>query len=278
MPYDNWKIGPERFTGNILDAVGFDGTKTKIGSLPKINGKKVTRHHIIDIMTLQDVWNQACEYMHGCVIEALCNWAGCPPRQQVFFLANTGVIPSKLIQAICWNPFNIVVGPGSTERKDNPGDHEFDYIAFVAKPNLTVAQQEFNTHVKCLRKIEQYMKMYCNMEKQLTVTAHLKPIVLNESDQLRLKARDDAVNRVTISSLIELLESDRPEKYPTLYRILCSQVPPTDAAINVENDNKRPHQTSAYSLSYLPGCLIDPSLWSDDQLTSPARTRGAVVI
>jgi len=277
MAYDAWKVNPaDRFKGNILKAVAFDGTVTNIGKLPEIASVKVTRHHVIDIKTLQDVWNQACDREDDQVIDALCDWAGCPSRQQTVFIANKLARPNKLIQAICWNPFNIVVGAGSTVREDNPGDHEFDYIAFVDMAHLSIARQEFNIHVKRLRRIEQYMNLYCNLETPLQIGGTLRPFAgpTHVSLQQHMNARDLAVNGVTIRSLVELLKSDMPIYYPALFAALRSQIAADDAGINQVNDNQRPDHASAFSASYLPGCLIDPQLWSADGLSSTAMAAG----
>lgn len=277
MAYDNWKVNPhDRVTGNITKAVTFDGEIKNIGALPKIGGSKVTRHHIIDIKTIQDVWNQACDLEGDQVIDALCEWAGSPPRQLQHFIGNKGVAPMKLIQAICWNPFNIVVGVGSNAREKNPGDHEFDYIAFVDQKNLTIAKQEFNTHIKLLRNIELYMKQYCNLETPFPLGGHLRafasPTIRNLDKHMQ--ARDSAVNAITINSLVNLLKSDKPSCYPTLFSALRSRIDSSAAEVNRENDSKRPAYASAFSAAYIPGCLIDPSLWSPDGLSSPAQFSG----
>lgn len=277
MAYNNWKVNPlDRVTGNIKKAVTFDGVITNIGALPKIGGIKVTRHHIIDIKTVQDVWNQACDLEDDQVIDALCEWAGCPPRQLQYFIRNKAAAPMKLIQAICWNPFNIVVGVGSNVRMKNPGDHEFDYIAFVDQRNLTIAKQEFNIHIKRLRNIELYMKQYCNLETPSPLGGHLRAfasLTIRNLDT-HMQAHDRAVNATTINSLVNLLKSDKPSCYPTLFSALRSNVNPNAAEVNQVNDMKKPGLASAFSSAYIPGCLIDPSLWSQDGLFSPAQFFG----
>jgi hypothetical protein len=277
MPYEEWKIdSSNRVTGNITTAVTFDGDVSNIGGLPRIGGAKVTRHHIIDIRTIQDVWNQACELEDDRVIVALCDWAACPVRQFNLLFGNKSVKPMRLIQGICWNPFNIVVGPGSTVRVGNPGEREFDYIAFVDQRDLHVAEQEFNSHLKRLRSIELYMKKYCDLEVPLSLGGSIR--VLDSDTEIsvddHLYERDLAVNNATVNSLVSLLSSDKPTSYPALFTALRSRVNPAMAEVNSTNDLKRPDKASVFSLAFIPGSLIDPRLWSDDQLSSNAQFSG----
>lgn len=282
MPYSTWKVPANgRFTGTIKDSVGIDGTIEAIGNLPPISGKKVTRHHIIDIKTLQDVWNKACDLEDDEIIKALCTWAWCPERQMACFLDNKDARPDPLIRAICWNPFNIVVGPASEVRgTENPGDHEFDYIAFVGGAVVQVAELEFNTHIKRSRTIERYMAQYCLQESYLP-NAPQNSVEFDQSKHSMwhsetprmvkldglMKTRADAINAAVAVNLKQLLISDKPDSYPELFKALRSKVNPKAPGMNKTVDDKKPDANSAYSPAYIPGSLIDPRLWQPEGQT-----------
>lgn len=296
MSYTQWQVpAKDRFTGTIKNSVEIDGTIKAIGSLPAISGKKVTRHHIIDIKTLQDVWNMACELEDDEVLEALCTWAWCPERQMSCFLQNKSIRPDSLIKAICWNPFNIVVGPASEIRgAENPGDHEFDHIAFVGIAALQTAELEFNTHVKRSRTIDRYMAQYCRQETSLPATPQNLAVFDQSAHSMRasgiarpttmhqlMNTRANAINTAVAENLKQLLLSDRPDRYPELFKALRRQAKPDDPGINKEKDDKKPDKNSAYSPAYIPGALIDPRLWQvvpsagPQQYISIARNAGS---
>ena len=279
MPFDTWKINAaDRFNSNITKAVKMDGSVVGIGG-ERIGGLKVTRHHLIDIKTLQDFWNKACDFGDMAVIEALALWAGTPPRVIADMVpAATKPRPNTVIQRICWNPFNIVVGPDTTIRPNNPGEREFDYIAFVG--DLTVARIEFNIHVKRLRSIEQYIKLYLAISPAPAAPVNappLAPFFGNGAPRpigAHIAARELATNQATINSLISLLKSDGPSHYPALFAMLRIQEDPNKAEMNQVTDLKRPAKNSGFSPDYIPGALLDPALWDPNHHTGLGHAIG----
>lgn len=275
MAFTDWKVdSSDRVTGDIKTAVKMDGTIVKIGAIPPIGGVKVTRHHLIDIRTLQDCWNKACDLEHTAVIEALATWAGAPTKL-IEQMKETVASPAKVIQQICWNPFNIVIGPSSTIRPQNPGDREFDFIAFIQ--DLNVARLEFNDHLKRLRSIEQYMKLYIHMEAEPAVphATFVSPLPGSPLKDMAAHAlaRNHATNEAIIKSLVTLLYSDRPSVYPVLFGMLRNLENPNKAEMNQVADQRRPDPHSVFSPDYLPGALIDPVFW-DDSFASKAQFAG----
>jgi len=277
MSFDKWKVDPKgRFNSPITTAVKLDGTVLKIGGLEKIGGEKVTRHHIIDIRTLQDVWNKACDFQQIDVLKDLALWAGTPPRLITETMNDHSKPPNKVIQYICWNPFNIVIGPGSSVRPSNPGDREFDFIAYV--DNLSLVRLEFNEHVKRLRRIERYMKMYVAMSEPppATIMAPPFPPSAPQNTNAYAIAHDQATNAATVRSLTMLLKADRPSAFPTLFKMLREQekLKPKKAEMDKETDAKRPKIASVYSPDYIPGALLDPLFWDPDY-SSRAQVAGS---
>ena len=256
-------------------AVTLDGTVRSIGSLEQMGGKKVTRHHIIDIKTLQDFWNRICERDDWRLIGALASWAGAPTRLVQQMNLPNAAKPNKVIQQICWNPFNIVVGPNAAVRPANPGEREFDYIAFI--DDLGVTKLEFNTHVKRLRSIEQYMKLYLVPDSGSQVPANtvVSPLPGLPAKDIgaHAAARNTASQEATVTSLVALLNADRPSHYPKLFAMLRSLESPRKAEMNQQTDSVRPPNASAYSPDYIPGALLHPAFW-DNTFSSKAQLSG----
>jgi hypothetical protein len=283
MAFDTWKINAaERYTGNITTAVRLDGTIMNIGGIPNIGGAKVTRHHLIDIRTLQDVWNKACDLEDVEVIGALAEWSGAPTRQ-IDAMKNSVELPNRIVQRICWNPFNIVVGPSSTVRPANPGDREFDFIGFVDTPS--VATMEFNEHLRQLRLIDQLMRQYLLIPANAAAPQPMPrpgmhPMFGGAMPGASQVAgfgmqRENAMHQMTKKNLVTALLADRPHNYPKLFEMLRRLENRQKPAMDQQRDARIPQDINAqFSPDYIPGALYDPSFW-DDTYVSRAQNVGS---
>jgi len=170
-------------------------------------GGDLTRHHIIPHSLLIEVWNSAVDYLDFETIKALATWAGLDPGTALPATldpgnANPNPSPQSVLRKVAWNPFNIVVGPLSEHRVEDPGD-SFDGIQFTRlQPSTSagkhkdwrenLARQEFNQHVMVLRRIYNYLTRYVAG----------KPI---EQDH---------------TSLCQLLRGDAKSRYPQLAKVV----------------------------------------------------------
>ena len=80
---------------------------------------------------------------------------------------------------MCWNPFNIIIGPNTNHRIGDPGD-SFDRITFRAFPSFgltpednvkkleNLARQKTNTYIDRLSRIHGRMKEYVEFQASST--------------------------------------------------------------------------------------------------------------
>lgn len=225
--FDKRSTKPDPITifGNPTPATGFQAGLDA-------EQMKLTRHHVIPHSLLINAWEIAVDCDDMELIKALTVWAGKDPARDLpATFAKGNPSPQAVLRKVAWNPFNIVSGPLSEHRVEDPGN-EFDSLEFrtlvphgAAAPTTpaeklklqteNVARQEFNRHIGVLRRIYNLLQRYI-------------------SDQVA--AQD-------VTSLISLLRSDVPERYPAL------------------------------GPKYRTGALLSPDLWGDYstiQATAPA--------
>jgi|GEM_PF-1922660 len=244
--YPTWKITADRVKGDAEPVTIAGDFGKNVANATKIAfQQKITRHHIINIQTLQDFWNTAVERQDEDVFKALKTWAAFP--ESLFLAAMMSpVAPEAFQRAVCWNPFNIVLGPSTERRVGDPGE-DFDDIRYTSfgDADARVARMEFNQHVERLTRINQLIGFY---------------IAGGEAPQLR-------------TSLISLLNDDRPSVYAKLFAVLRSKVntksPPYNEALDRQLSEKHTARAQEYSPDKLPGCLMDPSLWRDVTIVPP---------
>lgn len=180
-------------------------------------GGAVTRHHIIDIQMLQKFWNAVVSMGDNATMEALAKWAGEAdrlPKTRPLDMKNTDP-PEGLLKRICWNPFNIIIGPLTNHRIGDPGD-DFDGIIFQSfSPSNNgssldahgvqkeiLMRQQFNTHISRLARI------YARMTDYVELQASVGNFTNSYEDQME-KSRFEN----TAKSLRSLLVSAVPSAY-----------------------------------------------------------------
>jgi hypothetical protein len=165
----------------------------------------LTRHHIIPHSMLIDAWEHAVDRSDMELIKAFTVWAGKDPTRDL--PANFLTIvpePQTVLRKVAWNPFNIVIGPLSEHRVEDPGAmfDLFEFRSFIpagaANPRNqaeviklrteNLARQDFNRHLRVLRRIYNILVRYLT----------------------------DQVANQDVDSLRELLKSDVPAKYAYL--------------------------------------------------------------
>ncbi|HXU81401.1 MAG TPA: hypothetical protein VN914_08385 [Polyangia bacterium] len=191
----SWTYTGKRVKGSV-EAVTIFGTRIGKSQAKAQYQGEITRHHLIDIQTLQALWNAIVDRNDEDTMEALAVWAGARIPNRPFNMGSTNP-PNGLLNKIAWNPFNLVVGPLTNYRVGDPGD-SFDDLHFRSFPKFTdkdrsnqaesIARQEFNAHIYRLKQIDQLGARYINGD----------------------------VPEQVASSLRMLLRSDTPTHYPNL--------------------------------------------------------------
>lgn len=253
--HDTWTINAQRMKGTT-NSVSIGPVTTAF--------KEITRHHLVNLQVLMNVWNKAVERRDEAMFKALAVWSAYP-QAEFQGTMRMATAPVKFQKAVCWNPFNIVVGPSTGHRVGDPGAG-FDDIQFRTLPEtggqiqdgsvslphaqtdgakINVARQEFNMHVERLKRINQYMGQYNGL-----------PATVPE---------DDHRANMTIRQLAELLKSDRPSHYPQLFALMRRMVNTQAPQYNEERDRQisqdKPARPREFSPDKLPGALVDPALW-----------------
>lgn len=253
----SWTIIDDRVSGDP-DPVSFSGEHGKPFTLKvkKEYQDKLTRHHVINIQVLQSAWNQAVASQDADTFRALGKWCAFPDDAVERLVTTPTINPIEFQRQVCWNPFNIIVGPSTTVRVGDPGSG-FDKIQFTTLPkfdgfddpgfNESLARQEFNQHIERLTRINMYLTRYITGE-------------LYEQE---------------IGNLRTLLKSDRPSLYPNLFKALTAKVDKVkDRNYNQEADalivskmkgkttkEGQPLDLPKFSPDRLPGAITHPALW-----------------
>lgn len=164
-----------------------------------------TRHHIIPHNLLIECWEHGVDRGEIEVHRAFAVWAGKSAADLPNDFVTTVPEPQTVLKRVAWNPFNIIIGPLGEHRVEDPGDlfDRFEFRSFhpsgatpptsIAAP-LThraenLARQELNRHFGMLRRIYNILVRY----------------------------KADQVSPVDVQSLVTLLKSDTPSKYPNLH-------------------------------------------------------------
>ena len=231
-PFDKASAKPEPITifGLRTVAAGFQsGLKPELMNL--------TRHHVIPHSLLIAAWDRAVDLGDMDLIKGFAVWAGMDPLRDLpatFDVATPN--PQIVLRKVAWNPFNIVIGPLSEHRVEDPGSgfDQFEFRSLVPtgftrqtgralEPKQlaeSVARQEFNRHLGVLRRIYNILVRYTASKTVPDGVAKTKEVAIPVAPQ-------------DITSLITLLRSDLPERY------------------------------TALGAQYRTGALLSPDLWAD---------------
>lgn len=192
-----WKFTEHRIDGKARAATIF-GVRITDGKAKDQFSKHMSRHHLIDIQQLQNLWNAVVDRNDEDTMAAMAHWAGATsllPAKPYNMLTTSA--PGGLLRKIAWNPFNLIIGPSTNYRLGDPAN-DFDHIEFRSFPKFStvkspehienLARQEFNTHVRRLR------DLYLLMQRYL----------------------DEIPPPQIVDNLRQVLRSDTPASYPVL--------------------------------------------------------------
>jgi hypothetical protein len=166
----SWKFNGSRVKGSV-NAVTIHGLQLSSNQTKAHYGGAITRHHIIDIQSLQAFWNATIDRDDDDTMEALACWANATPLLPAKPRhMQTTQPPNGLLKSIAWNPLNLIVGPPTEYRLGDPAN-DFDDIHFRSFPSRSaspdalsesIVRQEFNMHVRRLRRIFLLIEEYLN--------------------------------------------------------------------------------------------------------------------
>jgi hypothetical protein len=180
----DWLFKGKRVEGDVNICTLYGEAVTDDGAAATFGGG-ITRHHIIDIQMLQRFWNAVVARGDDDTMLALAKWAGEAqrlPKARPYGMLSTAA-PDGLLKRVCWNPFNIVIGPNTNHRIGDPGD-AFDLITFRSFPRFrsatgaidpkakaeSLARQRFNDHIHRLGRIYGRMKEYVEFQASSDLT------------------------------------------------------------------------------------------------------------
>ncbi|MEM9224111.1 MAG: hypothetical protein AAGB11_17145 [Pseudomonadota bacterium] len=264
--HDSWKIPGDRVKGSAAPVTIFgDFGNDTANATKSYYGGEITRHHIINIQVLQSVWNAAVDRADASMFHALAAWAGYGATKCFAMCGNpASAKPQDFQKAVCWNPFNLVMGPSTRDRVADPGaaqgmtfirTHGLSTIANKKPINnnndpRTPAQRNpldnfgFDgisyTHFFGVSTVRVAMMEFNQHIERLRRINHYMGLYLKQDGE----PQDE-------DSLRSLLRSDRPSHYPALFQQLRNQA---KSASGIHSDA-------------IPGCLTDPLLWT--KLSSP---------
>ncbi|GFM89471.1 hypothetical protein PSCICO_48700 [Pseudomonas cichorii] len=114
--FDKRSTKPDPITifGNPTPATGFQAGLDA-------EQMKLTRHHVIPHSLLINAWEIAVDCDDMELIKALTVWAGKDPARDLpATFAKGNPSPQAVLRKVAWNPFNIVSGPLSEHRVEDP--------------------------------------------------------------------------------------------------------------------------------------------------------------